>query len=117
MGNDVPAEPLMFLKPNTSRGRARRRRSSTRAQTSDLHYEGELAVVIGRICRDVPAEQATDVIFGYTVANDVTARDLQKVRRAVRPGQGLRRLLPARPVDRDARPDRVPRGAAACGRC
>jgi 2-keto-4-pentenoate hydratase/2-oxohepta-3-ene-1,7-dioic acid hydratase in catechol pathway len=34
--------------------------------------------VIGRICRDVPVEQATDVIFGYTVANDVTARDLQR---------------------------------------
>ena len=47
-------------------------------QTSNLHYEGELAVVIGRICRDVPAEQATDVIFGYTIANDVTARDLQR---------------------------------------
>ena len=43
-----------------------------------MHYEGELAVVIGRICRDVPAEQATDVIHGYTIANDVTARDLQK---------------------------------------
>jgi 2-keto-4-pentenoate hydratase/2-oxohepta-3-ene-1,7-dioic acid hydratase in catechol pathway len=40
-------------------------------------YEGELAVVIGRICRDVPPEQASDVIFGYTIANDVTARDLQ----------------------------------------
>jgi len=47
-------------------------------QTQDLHYEGELAVVIGRICRDVPAAQATDVIHGYTIANDVTARDLQK---------------------------------------
>ena len=47
-------------------------------QTQDLHYEGELAVVIGRICRDVPAEQATDVIHGYTIANDVTARDLQR---------------------------------------
>jgi hypothetical protein len=41
-------------------------------------YEGELAVVIGRICRDVPAEKAADVIWGYTVGNDVTARDLQR---------------------------------------
>ena len=47
-------------------------------QSQDVHYEGELAVVIGRICRDVPAEQATDVIHGYTIANDVTARDLQR---------------------------------------
>ena len=77
MGNDVPAEPLMFLKPNTSvigPGES----ILYPPQTEDLHYEGELAVVIGRICRDVPPEQATDVIFGYTVANDVTARDLQK---------------------------------------
>jgi len=77
LGNDVPSEPLMFLKPNTSvigPGDA----VLYPPQTSDLHYEGELAVVIGRICRDVPAEQATDVIFGYTIANDVTARDLQR---------------------------------------
>ncbi len=45
----------MFLKPNTSPWSARATRSSTRSQTSsDVHYEGELAVVIGRICRDVP---------------------------------------------------------------
>lgn len=77
LGNDVPSEPLMFLKPNTSvvgPGDA----IQYPRQTQDLHYEGELAVVIGRICRDVPAEQATDVIHGYTIANDVTARDLQK---------------------------------------
>jgi len=47
------------------------------ATTSNLHYEGELAVVIGRICRDVPMDRVAEVIFGYTVANDVTARDLQ----------------------------------------
>jgi 2-keto-4-pentenoate hydratase/2-oxohepta-3-ene-1,7-dioic acid hydratase in catechol pathway len=47
-------------------------------QTQNLHYEGELAVVIGRICRDVPKEKYADVIHGYTVGNDVTARDLQK---------------------------------------
>ncbi len=77
MGGPVPDEPLMFLKPNTSvigPGDA----IQYPRQTSNLHYEGELAVVIGRICRDVPAEQATDVIHGYTLANDVTARDLQK---------------------------------------
>lgn len=77
LGNDVPAEPLMFLKPNTTvvgPGDP----VFYPPQTSDLHYEGELAVVIGRICRDVPPEQATDVIFGYTIANDVTARDLQR---------------------------------------
>jgi 2-keto-4-pentenoate hydratase/2-oxohepta-3-ene-1,7-dioic acid hydratase in catechol pathway len=45
--------------------------------TEHLSYEGELAVVIGRICREVPVDRVKDVIFGYTVANDVTARDLQ----------------------------------------
>jgi 2-keto-4-pentenoate hydratase/2-oxohepta-3-ene-1,7-dioic acid hydratase in catechol pathway len=77
MGGDQPADPLLFLKPNTSvigPGDA----ILYPQQSSHLSYEGELAVVIGRICRDVPAEQATDVIFGYTIANDVTARDLQK---------------------------------------
>ena len=77
LGHDLPSEPLMFLKPNTSVVGPGDPIFYPR-QTQDLHYEGELAVVIGRICRDVPPEQATDVIYGYTVANDVTARDLQK---------------------------------------
>ena len=77
MGHDLPTEPLMFIKPNTSvvgPGDP----IFYPAQSSNVHFEGELAVVIGRICRDVPVEQATDVIYGYTIANDVTARDLQK---------------------------------------
>jgi 2-keto-4-pentenoate hydratase/2-oxohepta-3-ene-1,7-dioic acid hydratase in catechol pathway len=77
LGNEVPAEPLIFLKPNTSvisPGDAIRYPH----QSTNVHYEGELAVVIGRPCWDVPAERAADVIFGYTVGNDVTARDLQR---------------------------------------
>jgi 2-keto-4-pentenoate hydratase/2-oxohepta-3-ene-1,7-dioic acid hydratase in catechol pathway len=77
MGGEVPREPLVFIKPNTSvigPGDV----IAYPPQSNEVHYEGELAVVIGRICRDVPAAQATDVIFGYTVANDVTARDLQR---------------------------------------
>ncbi len=76
MGNEVPAEPLIFMKPNTSVvGPDDLIRYPE--QSNEVHYEGELAVVIGRICRDVPPEKATDVIHGYTIANDVTARDLQ----------------------------------------
>ncbi|MDQ1286902.1 MAG: hypothetical protein QG622_467 [Actinomycetota bacterium] len=77
MGNEVPAEPLVFLKPNTSvvgPGDP----IQLPAQSAEVHYEGELAVVIGRVCRDVPRERAGEVVLGYTVANDVTARDLQK---------------------------------------
>jgi len=77
LGNEVPENPMVFFKPNTSvigPGEA----IVKPAETNDLHYEGELAVVIGRICRDVPIDRANDVIFGYTCANDVTCRDLQK---------------------------------------
>ncbi|MBW9206421.1 fumarylacetoacetate hydrolase family protein [Mumia sp. zg.B53] len=77
LGNEVPDEPLVFFKPNTSvtgPGDPILYPSFTEL----LSYEGELAVVIGRICKDVPAEDAARVIHGYTVANDVTARDRQK---------------------------------------
>ena len=43
-----------------------------------MHHEGELAVVIERPCKDVPAAKAAEVILGYTIANDVSARDQQK---------------------------------------
>jgi 2-keto-4-pentenoate hydratase/2-oxohepta-3-ene-1,7-dioic acid hydratase in catechol pathway len=77
MGSDVPAEPLMFMKPNTSVIGPGDPIFYPR-QSSEVHFEGELAVVIGRICRDVPVERVSDVIQGYTVGNDVTARDLQR---------------------------------------
>lgn len=72
----VPDEPLTFLKPNTSvigPGEP----IVYPPESENLHFEGELAVVIGRICRRVSRERAAEVIFGYTVANDVTCRDLQ----------------------------------------
>ncbi len=77
MGGDVPAEPLVFLKPNTTvigPGDP----IALPAQSAEVHYEGELAVVIGRLCRDVPIERVAEVVVGYTCANDVTARDLQR---------------------------------------
>ncbi len=76
LGNDVPDEPLVFLKPNTS-VIGPYDPIVYPHQSSDVQFEGELAVVIGRICRDVPVDRVGDVIFGYTVGNDVTARDLQ----------------------------------------
>jgi 2-keto-4-pentenoate hydratase/2-oxohepta-3-ene-1,7-dioic acid hydratase in catechol pathway len=76
MGGDVPERPLVFLKPSTSvtgaGGTIDYPPSSER-----VDFEGELAVVIGRLCRDVPAARAMEVVFGYTCANDVTARDQQ----------------------------------------
>jgi 2-keto-4-pentenoate hydratase/2-oxohepta-3-ene-1,7-dioic acid hydratase in catechol pathway len=77
MGNEVPAEPLLFIKPNTSVIGPGDPVIYPR-QTGDLQYEGELAVVIRRICKDVPVERVAEVVFGYTIGNDITARDLQR---------------------------------------
>ncbi len=77
LGHDVPAEPLVFLKPNTS-VIGPHDLIVYPEQTQDLHFEGELAVVIGRICRDLEVSDVPKAIHGYTVGNDVTARDLQE---------------------------------------
>jgi 2-keto-4-pentenoate hydratase/2-oxohepta-3-ene-1,7-dioic acid hydratase in catechol pathway len=77
MSEEVPKTPLTFFKPNTSvigPGEP----IIYPAASREVSYEGELAVVIGRICKEVPTSRVPEVIFGYTVANDVTARDLQK---------------------------------------
>ena len=77
MGGEAPAEPLMLLVPNTAvvgPGDP----VVMPPQTSEVGYEGELAVVIGRMCKDLEPEDALSAVFGYTVANDVTARDLQR---------------------------------------
>lgn len=77
MGNEVPASPLIFFKPNTTVVGPLDVVVKPTA-TEVLSYEGELAVVIGRICKQVPPDRVGEVVFGYTIANDVTARDLQK---------------------------------------
>lgn len=76
MGGAAPENPVIFLKPNTSI--IGPEVPIVRPPSSDrVDYEGELAVVIGQPCKDVPAAKAKDVILGYTIANDVTARDQQ----------------------------------------
>ncbi|MGH3262866.1 MAG: fumarylacetoacetate hydrolase family protein [Trebonia sp.] len=85
MRDEVPAEPTMFLKPSTAVTGHGDRIAYPVKLTDRVDYEGELAIIIGRLCREVPRERATDVIFGYSCANDVTARDLQ-----VRDGQWTR---------------------------
>jgi 2-keto-4-pentenoate hydratase/2-oxohepta-3-ene-1,7-dioic acid hydratase in catechol pathway len=76
MGHPLPAEPLMFLKPSTAvigPGETVRKP----AVCERLDYEGELAVVVGGLVRNASVESARDAILGYTIGNDVTARDLQ----------------------------------------
>jgi 2-keto-4-pentenoate hydratase/2-oxohepta-3-ene-1,7-dioic acid hydratase in catechol pathway len=76
MGGVIPEEPIIFLKPNTSV--IGPNDTIVWPEMSErIDHETELAIVIGRLCKDVPKERVSDVIFGYTIANDVTARDLQ----------------------------------------
>lgn len=77
MGGEAPAEPLLFLKPNTS-VIGPDDAIVLPAQSEQVEHEGELAVVIGRIAKNVAEADADAYIFGYTIANDVTARDLQR---------------------------------------
>ncbi|GAA1516232.1 fumarylacetoacetate hydrolase family protein [Streptomyces albidochromogenes] len=77
LGNEVPDLPLTFFKPSTS-VTGPGDDIAYPSFSSELHHEAELAVVIGRMCREVPRERAKDVIFGYTCANDITARDVQQ---------------------------------------
>jgi 2-keto-4-pentenoate hydratase/2-oxohepta-3-ene-1,7-dioic acid hydratase in catechol pathway len=77
MGGEPPDEPVIFLKPSTSVVGPGDPVARPVKLSERVDYEGELAVVIGRLCRDVPPERVSEVIFGYTCANDVTARDLQ----------------------------------------
>ncbi|MBF6214446.1 fumarylacetoacetate hydrolase family protein [Nocardia puris] len=77
MGGPAPETPVIFMKPSTAIV-GPNAPIILPPSSSQVDYEGELAVVIGRPCKDVPAARAKDVILGYTVANDVTARDQQR---------------------------------------
>ena len=68
MGGGEFSDPIIFMKPNTA----------IVGPNIPMHFEGELAAVIGRPCKDVPAAQVAQNILGYTIANDVSARDQQK---------------------------------------
>ncbi len=79
LGNDIPEEPLLFLKAPSSiitEGES----IVIPEQSNQVEYEGELAVVIGRNCKNLSSkDNPLDYIFGYICLNDVTARDLQSV--------------------------------------
>jgi 2-keto-4-pentenoate hydratase/2-oxohepta-3-ene-1,7-dioic acid hydratase in catechol pathway len=77
MGGQIADEPVLFVKPATAvigPGAP----IVLPAASSEVHHEAELAVVIGTVARNVDAEDAGAHILGYTAANDVTARDLQR---------------------------------------
>ena len=76
-GVEVPAEPVIFLKPATA-VIGPEAPVVLPPEAEEVHHEAELAVVVGRVAHRVAAEDAGAFILGYTAANDVSARDLQK---------------------------------------
>ena len=76
MGSQPPAEPLLFFKPPSAVIGPGDTIVYPR-QSSRVDFEGELAAVIGRRCRNITAAQAPDYVRGFTIINDVTARDIQ----------------------------------------
>lgn len=76
MDSDLPDEPVIFLKPATAVVGPNAPVVLPRI-SDEVHHEAELAVVMGRVARNIRAEDASQYVLGYTAANDVTARDLQ----------------------------------------
>lgn len=107
MGNDVPTEPLLFLKPNTSVV-GPDDPIVLPSFSQEVSYEAELAVVIGKITKDVEPEHALEKVFGYTVANDVTARDAQRNDGQWARAKGFDSSCPLGPwIETDLDPDAV----------
>jgi 2-keto-4-pentenoate hydratase/2-oxohepta-3-ene-1,7-dioic acid hydratase in catechol pathway len=76
MNLTLPEEPLLFLKPSSALNHPGGTITYPTI-SNNLHYEGELAIVIKKEAHKVPVETAFEYVFGYTCANDVTARDIQ----------------------------------------
>jgi 2-keto-4-pentenoate hydratase/2-oxohepta-3-ene-1,7-dioic acid hydratase in catechol pathway len=89
--------PVVFLKPSTSVIGPGDKVQYPVGVSSDVHYEGELAIVIARLCREVPPERVSDVVLGFTCANDVTARDLQKTEKQWGRAKGFDTFCPIGP--------------------
>ena len=96
-GPDTPTFPQYFSKVANSVIGPSKYIENHSGITKWLDYEAELAVIIGSKCRDVPKCNAMEVIFGYTVANDVTARDLQRKHNQWFKGKSLDTTCPMGP--------------------
>lgn len=107
LNNEVPAEPLVFaVMPSAVIGAGDVIEWES-ALTSQVDWEGELAVIIGKTARRVSQADALDYVFGYTIANDVSARDLQTRDKQWTRAKGLDTFCPLGPVvvTRDEIPD------------
>ena len=99
MGHEVdPSEPaIVFLKPSTSVIGPSESIQYPVGVSEQVDYEGELAVVISRLCREVPPERVRDVVLGFACANDVTARDLQRTEKQWGRAKGFDTFCPIGP--------------------
>jgi 2-keto-4-pentenoate hydratase/2-oxohepta-3-ene-1,7-dioic acid hydratase in catechol pathway len=99
LGHDVPVEPLLFLKPSSSLldpgGTVELPPTSI---SNRVDHEAELALIIGRRTRRVSADEAMSAVFGYTIAGDITARDLQKKDGQWTRAKGMDGFCPTGPV-------------------
>jgi 2-keto-4-pentenoate hydratase/2-oxohepta-3-ene-1,7-dioic acid hydratase in catechol pathway len=99
LGNEVPVEPLLFLKPSSSLLRPDGVVELPPTTISNrVDHEAELAVVIGRRTRRASVEEAAAAIFGCTIAGDITARDLQKKDGQWTRAKGMDGFCPTGPV-------------------
>jgi 2-keto-4-pentenoate hydratase/2-oxohepta-3-ene-1,7-dioic acid hydratase in catechol pathway len=102
LGNEVPTEPLIFLKPPTSIIAPGEKIVRPKHLSQRVDFEGELTVVIGKPCRSLgPNDNVRPYILGYTCANDVTARDLQKKDGQWTRAKGFDTFCPLGPVVTD----------------
>ena len=96
LGNEAPAEPIIFLKPPSTLlapgGTIVRPPQSQR-----VDFEGELAIIVGKRARNISKDKWRDVVLGFTCANDVTARDLQKKDVQFTRGKSFDTFLPLGP--------------------
>jgi 2-keto-4-pentenoate hydratase/2-oxohepta-3-ene-1,7-dioic acid hydratase in catechol pathway len=101
LGNDVPTEPLIFLKPPSSII-APGDEIVHPKQSERVDYEGELGIVIGKLCAKLAADaDVKEYIRGYTIVNDVTARDLQKKDSQWTRAKGFDTFCPVGPIVTD----------------
>ncbi|MDV2582816.1 fumarylacetoacetate hydrolase family protein [Alkalibacillus haloalkaliphilus] len=100
-GNDesqVPTAPVIFTKSPSAIIGPNAMIDAHEMDTSQLDYEGELAVVIGKPGKNISREDALDYVFGYTILNDITARDLQKKHQQFFRGKSLDTFAPFGPA-------------------
>jgi 2-keto-4-pentenoate hydratase/2-oxohepta-3-ene-1,7-dioic acid hydratase in catechol pathway len=102
LGNEVPSEPLIFLKPPSSLTSPGESIVRPKHLSQRVDFEGELALVIGKTCRGLePGDDVSPYILGYTCANDVTARDLQNKDGQWTRAKGFNTFCPVGPVVTD----------------